>query len=102
MCRAGKGETQREEVWNGGKKHTWLVQTLLNVTKANVCASIVDGRSFLASTSGIATRLSNSCGMNARDSRGTAEVPVGEELMYNRVLYGEKLWRWSIRVKWWR
>ena len=33
---------------------TWLVQTLLKVTKANVCASIVDARSFFARTRGMA------------------------------------------------
>ena len=50
------------------RKHTWLVHTLLNVTKANVCASIVDGRSFFARSSGRAKAERNNCGMNARDS----------------------------------
>jgi hypothetical protein len=39
---------------------TWLVHTLLNVTNANVCASIVAGKSTLASTKGIKTALSKS------------------------------------------
>ena len=59
---------------------TWLVHTLLNVTNANVCASIVPARSFFANTRGIKTALSASCGIKARDSNlnplvadGTAE-----------------------------
>jgi len=47
---------------------TWLVQTLLKVTKANVCASIVLARSFLASNNGITTKESKICGRNASDS----------------------------------
>lgn len=49
--------------------NTWLVQTLLKVTKAKVCASIVLARSFLASRSGRAMAERNNCGMKARDSR---------------------------------
>ena len=71
---------------------TWLVQTLLNATKANVCASIVPARSFFANARGIKTALRASWGINARDSKriepdagGTAEVRC------RRVLYGEKL-----------
>lgn len=45
------------------------VQTLLKETKANVCASIVLARSFLARRSGSAKELRKSCGTNARDSR---------------------------------
>lgn len=48
--------------------NTWLVQTLLKVTNANVCANIVPARSFLASASGIKKALRASCGMKARDS----------------------------------
>jgi len=47
---------------------TWLVQTLLNVTNANVCASIVPGKSFLASPNGMAKTERKSWGANARDS----------------------------------
>jgi hypothetical protein len=54
---------------------TWLVQTLLNVTKANVCANMVLAMSFFASNNGIATRESRICGTNARDS---IRMPVWE------------------------
>jgi hypothetical protein len=54
---------------------TWLVQTLLKVTKANVCASIVLARSFFASRSGITTRESKIWGRNANDS---TRKPVSE------------------------
>lgn len=71
---------------------TWLVHTLLNATKANVCASIVPARSFFANARGIKTALRASWGINARvskriepDAGGTAEVRC------RRVLYGEKL-----------
>lgn len=47
----------------------WLVQTLLNATKANVCASIVPGKFFLPRTRGIATAERSSCGRKARDSK---------------------------------
>jgi hypothetical protein len=66
---------------------------LLNVTKANVWASIVDGRSFFARTIGSAIAERNSCGMKAADSRRMNEVPGVDEVKYKRVLYGEKLWR---------
>jgi len=46
----------------------WLVQTLLKVTNAKVCANIVFGRSFFASTKGVNTALRSSCGRNARRS----------------------------------
>lgn len=57
------------------------MQTLLKVTKAKVCASIVDGRSFLASNKGKAIAERNSCGMKARDSSFGREewVVVGWE-----------------------
>jgi hypothetical protein len=55
------------------------VQTLLKETNAKVWASIVDGRSFLASMSGSANADRNSCGMNATDSSGMSEVPGAEE-----------------------
>ena len=50
-----------------GTALTWLVQTLLNATNANVCASIVLGRSRFASTSGISSAERKSWGMKARD-----------------------------------
>lgn len=71
---------------------TWLVQTLLKVTKAKVWASIVSGRSFLDSASGINTALSSSCGRKASRSSpkdGGAEcrpLGFGEELRYRIVL----------------
>ena len=75
-----------------GILRTWLVHTLLNATKANVCASIVPARSFFANARGMKTALRASWGMNAMDSKriepddgGTAEVRC------RRVLYGEKL-----------
>lgn len=54
---------------------TWLVQTLLKVTKANVCASIVLARSFFANSNGITTRDSEICGRKASDSM---RKPVSE------------------------
>ena len=54
--------------------HTWLVHTLLNVTKANVCASMVVGRSFFAMTRGTRMQESRSCGRNAIDSIRRVEV----------------------------
>ena len=81
-------------------QRTWLVHTLLNVTKANVCASIVLARSFFAKARGIKNALRASCGIKARDSNLTAPVADGTaEDRYKSVLYGEKLWRWSIRVR---
>lgn len=59
--------------FNDNRLLTWLVQTLLNVTKANVCASIVEGKSFLAKARGIMTALSRSCGTNARRSSSNAD-----------------------------
>jgi hypothetical protein len=56
--------------------NTWLVHTLLNVTKAKVCASMVLARSFLASKRGRAIADRKSCGMKAKDSRFTASVSV--------------------------
>jgi hypothetical protein len=61
------------------------------VTKAKVCASIHDGRSFLESSSGIATVDSSSCGKNAMDSKCRGESTELAELRYNKLLYGEKL-----------
>jgi len=57
----------------------WDVTTLLKVTKARVCASMVLGRSCLERVTGIRRSESRSCGMKVRDSRargvgdGTAE-----------------------------
>jgi hypothetical protein len=79
---------------------TWLVQTLLKVTNAKVCASNVDGRSFFARQRGMATIDRNICGMNAADSMRNPVTLHLEELRYRRMLYGEKLWRWSMRVTW--
>lgn len=53
---------------------------MLKVTKANVCAIILVARSVFATTSGISTHESSSCGRKARDSAlivpvdGKAEV----------------------------
>lgn len=55
------------------------MHTLLKVTKANVCASIVDGKSFFANNKGRAMAERKSCGMNARDSR-FREDDEGEEV----------------------
>lgn len=59
---------------------TWLVQTLLNVTNAKVCASIVPARSFLASKIGIATNESKICGRKARLSTRSSEFDGCMEL----------------------
>ena len=95
LVRRKKARPQRIEL-------TWLVQTLLNVTKAKVCASIQVARSRLANTIGMSIALRPSCGINARDSSCRVDWAAGEELRYKSVLYGEKLWRWSILVRWWR
>lgn len=58
---------------------TWLVQTLLKVTNAKVCASIVEARSFFASANGMAMVLKKICGTNAHDSSLIDACPVGEE-----------------------
>lgn len=57
-------QLRRYGIWN----LTWLVQTLLKDTNANVWANMVDGRSFLASISGSAKAARKSCGRNAIDS----------------------------------
>lgn len=46
----------------------WLVQTLLKVTKAKVCASNEVGRSFLARARGMRMVDKRSWGRKARDS----------------------------------
>ena len=56
-------------------KNTWLVQTLLKVTNANVCANMAPARSFFASASGIRKALRVSCGTKARDSKRKWLVP---------------------------
>jgi hypothetical protein len=50
------------------RKHTWLVQTLLKATKANVWASMAAGRSRLARARGTSTQERRSCGRKAMDS----------------------------------
>ena len=60
-----------------GRSRTWLVQTLLKVTNAKVCASMVDGRSFFARRRGKANAERKSWGMKARDS-SLNEPPGGE------------------------
>lgn len=55
------------------------MHTLLNVTKANVCTSMVLARSFLASRRGRAIAERDSCGMKARDSRFIAFGEEGRE-----------------------
>lgn len=57
-----------EKGGSGKGRSTWLVHTLLNVTKAKVCASMVDGRSFFARRRGRAMAERKSWGMKARDS----------------------------------
>jgi len=71
---------------NDGCGHTWLVQTLLNETNAKVWASIVEGRSFLASVIGKAIADRKIWGINAADSRRMSDVPGVDEVRYNRVL----------------
>ena len=66
--------------------HTWLVQTLLNVTKANVCASIVLARSFFARSRGIAMTERKSWGRKARDSTPMVEEEPMADLRWSRVL----------------
>ena len=74
---------------------------MLNVTNANVCAIIVVARSFFANTNGMKTHDSDSCGRKASDSACSEDAP-SEEVRYRRMLYGEKLCRWSMRVRWWK
>ena len=71
---------------------TWLVQTLLNATKANVCASIVPARSFFANARGMKIALRPSWGMKASVSKRIEPDAGGiAEVRCRRVLYGEKL-----------
>lgn len=65
---------------------TWLVQTLLKVTKANVCASIVLARSCFANTRGTRNRERMICGTNANDSICRPEFKGFCELKCRRVL----------------
>lgn len=78
------------------------MQTLLNVTNANVCAIMLVARSFLATASGISTHDRSNCGKKASDSVRSDEEEGDAELRYSRTLYGEKLWRWSRRDTWWK
>lgn len=66
--------------------HTCDVQTLLNVTKANVCAIMLVARSFLARTNGIKTHDRESCGRNASDSMRSEDAPASAEARYSRTL----------------
>jgi hypothetical protein len=50
------------------------VQTLLKLTNANVWASMVEGKSFLARSRGMAKAERKSCGRKATDSRWMGEV----------------------------
>jgi len=65
---------------------TCEVQTLLNETKAKVCASIVDGKSFLAKRSGRPIADRKSWGRKASDSRGIGEAVVVTDDRYRSVL----------------
>lgn len=47
---------------------------MLNDTNANVCASMVEGKSFFAKTRGRAKAERKNCGRKARDSRWIPEV----------------------------
>lgn len=68
----------QSKIRKGGRGLTWDVQTLLNVTKANVCAIMDVARSFFATTSGMSTQESSSCGRNASDSVcSDDDVPTG-------------------------
>lgn len=58
------------------------MQTLLNATKANVWASIVDGRSFLLSTKGMRTALRSSCGMKAKRSNSNDDWAFAAMLVF--------------------
>jgi hypothetical protein len=84
----------------------WEVQTLLKVTKAKVCESMARGREGLEMVKGMRRVERVSWGMKARDSnRRLGEMPLVRclaEERYRSVLYGLKLWRWSIRVRWCR
>lgn len=62
------------------------MQTLLNVTKANVWAIIDVARSFLARRMGMSTHDRSSCGMNASDSACTADDEGVAEFRYKRTL----------------
>lgn len=77
-----------EGIEKASEIHTWLVQTLLKVTKAKVWASIVLGRSFFARMRGIATAERKIWGMKASFSRlnELGSLSVMEEERYKRVL----------------
>lgn len=59
---------------------------MLNETKAKVCASIVEGKSFLARSSGNTKAERKSWGRKARDSRWMDEVLGVADEMYKSVL----------------
>lgn len=62
------------------------MHTLLKVTKAKVWASMVEGRSFFASSNGRAIAERKSWGTKARDSSFMSEVFGVAEERYRRVL----------------
>lgn len=83
------------------------MHTLFSATKDQVCASIADGRWVRERNKGKRMEERRSCGKNARDSRFEKVPPVeavedadAAEEAYSNVLYGEKLCRWSILVRW--
>ena len=83
----------------------WEVATLLKVANASVCANIVVGRD-LPARRGRRTVLSVSCGRKASLEKEKDNdvlcvlLLIGEaDSRYSSVLYGEKLWRWSRRVR---
>jgi hypothetical protein len=83
---AGLWGTERGEEQGGDNERTWLVHTLLKVTKAKVCASIEVGRSFLDVARGMSTHESRSCGMKARDSSRRIDEDGNAEVRYSCVL----------------
>lgn len=65
---------------------TWEVQTLLKVTKANVCAIMDVARSRLERARGMRTHERISWGKKARDSMWSDEAEGTAEMRYKRVL----------------
>lgn len=63
-------------------RRTCEVQTLLNATKANVCANIVVARSFPMNANGITIPVRTSCGIKASDEIENACFGKAEDI-YN-------------------